>query len=398
MNSDSTNDNYNINSIIGIDWEFILINNPIFKYLSKYELLDLSLTSKRLRSKISPRLFNTLRINNKVLYSQPNFFQHKNNFELDRLTYWEKIRLLSTHSFDKNILFKETQIDPFINQSAATLRKVANYCKVLNLYELKNSSYFLIPIATEFLNLTQFYIYNCELPLYRFNVILTKLVKLEILHLDIVQFLKSSEDSDLANDVNFPQSLKALNYERILLVITDSPQLNTIDFTYNLIPVSNSTLLGLPVKHLPKLELLSYGKRDNSQSLTKFLEINPQLKSLCLTIALLTPASLSTITSMPNLERLKIETNGTYFEEFNIPSSPNLEQLKDLFLYITTESDFNLINQFIKFTPNLTQLTIRTKANEQFEIFDKLVDSLKYFTKSTETRAKFNSITKIYYK
>jgi hypothetical protein len=398
MNSDSTNDTYNINNIIGIDWELIIINNPLFKYLSKYELLDLSLTSKRLRSKACPRLFETLKINNKVLYSQPNFFKHKHNFELDRLTYWEKLRLLSTHSFDKNLLFKETQIDPFINQSATTLRNVGKYCKALNLRELQNSSYFLIPIATEFLNLTQLYVYNCELPLYRFNVILTKLAKLEILHLDIVQFLKCSEDSDLPNDVNFPQGLKALKYERILLVITDSPHLNTIDFTYNLIPVSNSTLLGLPVKHLPKLEVLSFGKRDNSQSLTKFLEINPQLKSLCLTIALLTPDSLSTLTSMPNLECLKIETNGTYFEEFNIPSSPNLEQLKDLFLYITTESDFNLITQLIKFTPNLTQLTIRTKVNEQFENFDRLVGSLKYFSKSTETRAKFNSIMKIYYK
>jgi hypothetical protein len=329
---------------------------------------------------------------------QRSFFQHRNNFDLDRLTYWDKFILLGSYYFDKNAAFKGTQIDPFINQSTDILSKVGQYCKVLIFDQLKKASYFLIPIAVDFLNLTELYIFKCELPLYKFNIILSKLVKLEIIQLDTIYFIKDTEDSELKNDISFPKSLKALSYDHIFLAVTDSPELNTIEFAYNLIATDESLIMELPLKNLPKLKELNYAKTEESLYLAKFLDINPQLKALCLNIALLRPAILSKLTSMPNLESLKIETNGTSFEEFEIHSLSNLQKLQDLELNIITGSDFRLITQFIKFTPNLTRLTIKTSTNAQFESFDKMVDGLKYFSKSKATKTKFNFITKIYLK
>ncbi|KXN67715.1 hypothetical protein CONCODRAFT_10166 [Conidiobolus coronatus NRRL 28638] len=398
MNSNSIDDDININRNASIDWELILIDSPIFQYISKYELLDLSFISKRIRLKVSPYLFSKLRIKPKVLYTQPNFFQHRNNFDLDRLTYWERFILLGTYFFDKNLAFRETQIDPFINQSATTLSKIGQYCNVLIFDQLKKASYFLIPITVEFLNLTELFIFKCELPLYKFNIILSKLVKLEILHLDTIYFIKSIEDSELKNDINFPQNLEVLSYEYIYLVVTDLPQFHTIEFAYNLMGTYESIVLELPLKSFPKLKVLNYGKAEESLSLIKFLDINPQLKALCLNVAILRPAILSILTSMPNLEGLKIETNGTSFEEFEIHSLSNLQKLQVLNLNIITGSDFRLITQFIKFTPNLTRLTIETSANAQFESFDKMVESLKYFNNSTATKSKLNFITKTYLK
>jgi hypothetical protein len=116
MNSDSVEYSFNINRSANIDWELLLIDSPIFEYIPKYELLDLSFISKRIRLKVSPYLFSKMIIKPKVLYMQRSFFQHRNNFDLDRLTYWDKFILLGSYYFDKNAAFKGTLIDPFINQ------------------------------------------------------------------------------------------------------------------------------------------------------------------------------------------------------------------------------------------------------------------------------------------
>ncbi|KXN67722.1 hypothetical protein CONCODRAFT_10174 [Conidiobolus coronatus NRRL 28638] len=387
MNSILTHSSLNITTNTNIDWEITILNGIVHEYLNKQELSEISLTTRRIRRKLYPLLFTKLRTNPKVLYSMPNFFQHRDNFDFDRLSYSERYRA------------NKAQIDPFFTQATTELERVAKTCKVLNLDQLRKVCYFLIPITSQFLNLYEIYIYNCYLPFYKLNDILKNLSKLEVLKLDHIILLKSTEESELPNDLGFPPSLKSLIYGNVKLVVNDSPQLHTAEFVYNQIPFYSGIRLDLLPQNIPLLNSLTYSNYNPSQNLIKFLGLNSHLEDLTLSITQLTPSTLSALSSISNLECLKLETNDLSFEvPYITPGFNNPLKLKDLTLILLNSSDFNIAKQFIQLTPNLTKLTIRALNDQLFEEFNYLINTLNYFAKYEDTFGGFNFITRVYTK
>jgi hypothetical protein len=399
MNSKLANSNININSNTDIDWELAILNGIIHKYLKKQELLDISLISRRVRLKLYSLLFSKIQINPKVLYSIPSFFRHRDNFDFDRLSYSDRYRENSKCVINNELTFKEAQIDPFITQTISELKEVAKTCKVLNLYLLRKVSYFLIPITSQFLNLSELYVYNCYLPFYKFNDMLEKLSKLEVLQLDHITLLKSTEESGYHNDLCFPLSLKSLSYGDMKLVINDSPQLHTAEFVYNQISVYDGASLDLMPQNLPLLKSLNYSNFNPSQNLTKFLDLNSNLEDLTLSITQLTSSTLCVLTNISNLERLKLGTKDLSFEApYITPGFNNLLKLKDLTLILLNSSDFNIAKQFIQFTPNLTKLTVRALNDRQLEELSHLINMLNYFSKQEDSFGGFSFISRVYSK
>jgi hypothetical protein len=395
----STEDSQNKAKNLAIDWELALINSPIPEYLNKYDLLSLSATSKRARYEVYPYLFHKMRIISKMLYSKSNFFQNKNSFDFDSFSNSEKEELLIKYNNNKELAFKKTIVDPFVNQTANSLSRFSPSCKFLILDQLLKASYFLKPAIEQFLNLKRLHVYHCDFHLQLFNDMLSKLDKLKVLNLDNINLLKGTEDQGLANIIVFPSSLKSLNYGSVKLVVNDSPQLNTIEFAQNRIPRYDGSSLDLSPQNLPMLKLLTYTFESPSINFANFLKFNNQIVDLTLPITQLTPDTLPILSRMPNLKRLKADTKNTIYFVPNVdPYLYHLNQLNDLSLFVSTESDFALISQFIKLTPNLSRLDIRAINNTQFEDFNKLLNNLNYFDDNTQTYIGFNCIIKTYTK
>jgi hypothetical protein len=399
MDSIETNNSLNSNRNTATDWELVIINNSIQQYLDRYKLIELGKTSKRVRLKLYPYLFNILNINARFLRSQPNFYHHKLNLDLLCLPYLTMNSFLGKNIYNSDISFKTIHIDSFINQAVSSLDKVGQYCRTICFNQLKRDCYFLSPIMNQFSNLRKLYINNCELPLYSFNSILEKLSKLKVLHLELIYLLIATEDSNLSNNLTFPKNLNSLSYGGAKLVITDHPTSNTIFFISNQIPIYEGTDLDITLQSLPMLEIFRYSNSQLSTKLADFLGLNMQLESLILCITQLTHSTLSMLSMIPGLKRLKIESNNADFEVPNIdPESPKITQLKELAVFISSNSDFRFIHQFIVYTPNLTQLSVRSINDSQFVTFNDAVNNLNYFTNSTILYNGFSYITKVYTK
>ncbi|KXN67720.1 hypothetical protein CONCODRAFT_167198 [Conidiobolus coronatus NRRL 28638] len=298
------------NSEIQIDWGSVIIKNYLHQYLSKSDIFTISQISKKVRQDLNSILFNTLTITEDYLYTYQNYFKHETIYTFQNLQYWEKLRLFSKFNFNREIAFKTNQIDGFVDQLNSELKDIALNFRTLNFDSLNKAGYFLIPLTYRFLNLSQLTLISLEVPLFQFSLILSKLQKLEILNLQSISLLKSSEDLEIANILHFPQSLIELTYSLIWIDVTDLPRLSTIEFVTNENLRYTNVDLELTPQYLPNLKKLDYCNMRLSTQLTKFIELNLQLEYLHLPNIFLDIVNREIIDRMSNLKDLSVHYIG----------------------------------------------------------------------------------------
>jgi hypothetical protein len=270
----------------GIDWAMVIFNSPITDYLDKYRVLDLSLTNKRIRAKLHPKLFNDLTISSRVLLSHHNYFDQWKYLRFDNLTYMEKLQLTINYGFSRELAFKEIQIDPFIEEAISTLNGTSSmHCKALEFSNLERACYFIFPIFCNHLNLNKLILCSCDIPFIKLYNLLIKLENLEELDMHQVNLiLNPNEASNSSPNLHFPKSLIKLDYQYIKLGITDYPEARPLKFLREMKGILKrrgyrKEYLYLLPQYLPNLKSLSFYSRGwNVAELEKFLEMCPALE------------------------------------------------------------------------------------------------------------------------
>jgi hypothetical protein len=362
------------------DWELVIINAPIHLYLHKSYLINLSLASKLIHAKLTPILYNTIKINKKFLSSQPNFFMsHIINFEYDDSL--SNLWLIAKNWFNMDLSFKIAHIDPFIKEFNDKFKPRAIHCKSLYFEYLGNANYYLFPIACKFQNLRALYICDCVFSLEQFNNALENLVKLEILDLSDINIIKSP-DSNSSNEVILPQNLHTLNY---LFVRSCSTTLHLkMHFKFLEAEISTDTTPGqsLPPQLLPKLKKLDYVNGTLDNELVIFLDINFQIEDLRLPIIFLSYI-ISDKKFLSCLKKLKLYATDIVTVDVNEYNAaiPDLSNLERLSLYLNTNSQLNYAKLLIKNCPNLFALKVSTRDLKYYKLRElaKVSKNIMYF-------------------
>ncbi|KXN65523.1 hypothetical protein CONCODRAFT_12868 [Conidiobolus coronatus NRRL 28638] len=263
-----------------IDWTMVLIKTPITRYLGKFDALDLSLTNKRIRLKLYSKIFDDLIIDSKVLNSHSNYFDLKRCYQFRNLTWIKRFKLARKYGSNKDLAFKEVQIDPFIKEITSTLISASIHCKSLIFHNLTRASYFLFPVFDNFINLRKLYLCGCEIPNSNFINLLTKLDNLDILIMQCIYLtLTNYEDRSLARNIKLPISLKKLTYLSVRLEITDWYQMKPREVIRNITLGDDVEDLDIMPQIFPNLKYFEF--YDNGQGTGKMEEfkvLNPNVQ------------------------------------------------------------------------------------------------------------------------
>jgi hypothetical protein len=272
-----------------IDWVMVIFNSPITDYLDKYRVLGLSLTNKRIRAKLYPKLFNYMIINETVLSSFSSYFDQWEYFKFDNLAYMEKLQLTINYGFSRELAFKEIQIDPFIEEAVNTLNGTSSsmHCKALEFSNLERACYFIFPIFCNNLNLNKLILCSCDIPFIKLYNLLIKLENLEELDMRYASLiLNPKEASNPLPNLQLPKSLTKLTYRYIRLGITDYPEARPLQFLRDMRGKTKRRryrreCLNLLPQCLPNLKsLLFYNWDWNVTEFEKFLEMCPVLENV----------------------------------------------------------------------------------------------------------------------
>ncbi|KXN65025.1 hypothetical protein CONCODRAFT_13540 [Conidiobolus coronatus NRRL 28638] len=365
-----------------IDWNLILINTEIPLYLSKADIINISLTSKFIRSKFTSLIFKSLTLNESVLSNQSNYFMDKKIFEFGNFNYLTNIWIIGKNGFNRELAFKEARIDPFIKQLNAQLNSEATHFRSVSFECLDKACYYLLPITLEFLNLRTLSFNMCVVSLAQLNGILSKLSRLEILELKGTSLIIST-DSNSAKEIAFPQSLISLTYINSKFSITDLPLEKPLEFLTNnntVYPHSNHPLLP---PRLPKLKKLNYFSTSFNEELIEFLQINNQIESLSIPMNYLSLIKLNQ-ELITNLKKLKLFIESICYNHLTadnsiIPAFPNLGELN---LNLMTNTELKFAGLLIKKCPKLSKLNIYSNNLDFKNVREltKYANNLKYFT------------------
>ncbi|KXN65521.1 hypothetical protein CONCODRAFT_12866 [Conidiobolus coronatus NRRL 28638] len=246
---------------VGTEFIIVIVKAPLTRYLSKLDILHLSLTNKGIRIKLYPLIFNDLIIEIRALRKHPSYFNQKKYHQFNNLTYIEKLRLVRKYGFNKDLAYKELYIDSFIEELNNNLSPASNHCKSLTLYNLDRSCW-------------------CQVPCHNFINLLTKLKSLDILIMECTNLiLNKSEDPNLARNLKFPILLKELTYLSVRLGITDCYQLKPKQIIHSIKLDYYIEDLEIAPQALPNLTYFKfYDNGRGARKLEEFMALNPNVE------------------------------------------------------------------------------------------------------------------------
>jgi hypothetical protein len=364
-----------------VDWSLVLINTPISLYLPKVDIVNLSSTSKLLRSKFTLLIFKSIVFDDKVLFNQNKYFMNKKILEFRAKDSWWDLRFIAKNWFNNELVFKEAHIDSFIKDINRQLKQNAFHCKSLRFECLGKACYFLFPLTLEFSNLRTLSLNTCVISLDQLNGTLESLANLEVLELKCVDIINSL-GSNSTNSISLPRNLRSLTYINNKSASSDLPNLKPIKFltTDNIIDITPSN--NLFPQHLPKLAKLNYYSITLTEEFTGLLNFNNQIEDLSLPITLLSSIK-NNIRLLKNLKKLKLFAQNFRYEQvtadnLDIPAFPNLEELS---LNLRTSTELEFAELLIKKCGKLFRLNVVSNNLEYKKLKElvKFANGLRYF-------------------
>jgi hypothetical protein len=368
-------------TVDAIDWRSILTNTPISEYLSGDDIINLSLASKLIRSKLVSLVFKNLILSNKVLFNESNYFMEEKVLEFGNFEYFTNIWVIGKNFFDKELAIKESRIDPFIENFKAQLRLCANHCKSISFECLGEACYFLFPMILEFQNLRRLSLNLCVISLDKFKSVLKMLDNIEILELKFVNFINSPELNS-TNNIALPRNLRSITYINNKSGSSNLPDIKPIQFltTENLIDTTPA--YHLSAQYLPKLSKLNYNSTTLIEEFVELLDINTQIEDLSLPISNLSSIKTN-IRLLESLKKLKfypqsLRNNQVTAYSSDIPNFPNLEELN---LNLRASTEFELAEKLIRNCPKLARLNVISDNLEYSKLREltRFAEKLNYF-------------------
>lgn len=267
---------------IYIDWINVIILNEFNRYLNNDSLVELSLVSKILRKKLSPKLFNSVKFTDSDFSSDISYFGlrpdcRQNKFSNEILQKFNSSESFLNYSNKRE--YKDLVVDPYLESYKGKFEPYSKYVKALTLYALKEPLYYLVDLVRLATNLNSLYIDTGFMLLKEFQTVLDGLKNLKSLKINNVTFVAFKTGKLCIEDISPPKSLKSLILHDTKL-ITRRYKKGAYQLLFEKFCIDPEPLI-IALDHLPGLEYLEYKTEFYTGNfIGKFLRINPQIKKL----------------------------------------------------------------------------------------------------------------------
>jgi hypothetical protein len=360
-----------------IKWEEIFVLNEFKHYVSIGGFKEICLVNKYLRMKFKSKIFKYISIRYEHLERFPDYFEGGKDDEIQD----GNLARLSTKQLEDIYNFNVDKIKPFVMELVEELSLFFNYIESLSLLFLGRQCYFLFSQICDFNQLNTLSICGCVIRIDEFSRTMIKLANLERLILNEVEFVKFQNDNDIDRNLEFPPSLKSLDYSSLSINITSLTK-NDYDFIFHYkASIIQNTFYFMP-NLLPKLEKLRFIDYEyESEFLPQFLALNPQLKSLDILFNSLDLECLHLLSNNSNIKHILIE-----YDDFNLgsvseESLPPLNSLKSIELRTITQNSYLKTCELICLCENLEEIEIEVECYDEGFIKNIInkISRLKFF-------------------
>jgi hypothetical protein len=325
-------------------WDGIFTLYEFNSYLAKGEFIEIISLNKLLREKLKHKVFYKINISHKFLLDFPNYIYYK-KFDIKKEP---DVELQTTKNFQNNI------IDPFITDLIKGLNTFCSHLKQIEFSELFRSGYFIVPLVSNFNNLTSLSISECELDLKIFNDFILKFYKLEFLSIKYLMFLTLNEEWPLVSQTLLPQTLKELELGSIRIMETDLHK-SLCEFL-NEESWFVCDCYYIPVQHLPYLKHLIITKdiAYNRDYIPNILKLNPQLTCVTFPCYYLSPNVIESLSVASNINEIQIVFKYDNYRLRDFDIMP-LDSVNTLSIKSIPSSHFHKVYTIIELFPKITK-------------------------------------------
>ncbi|KXN66680.1 hypothetical protein CONCODRAFT_73513 [Conidiobolus coronatus NRRL 28638] len=322
-----------------INWLNIIINTEFQSYVDENSIREISLSSKLIREKLKPLIFNKLKI------SSSNLEYCKNNIITEHYKYFHN------SNFDDSF-FEDSKlrgIDSILNDFTIALSCIKKFVNRLHFCDFNWPGVYIFPITGIFNNLIKLELgSNIMIPYSGFAKLGESLPNLNHVKLFAV-LVKFPIEHFSSEDYVFPPNLKYLEITNNKIISTTSMS-DPYKFLFNR-DSSDLTIdfFKIPKVSIPSLkELVYYDSMRLDLGLKDFLEVNQNLESLSIR-----SSNLNSISTLSSLKNLKLDGEIRFNSSNQVPA---LKSLEHLHIVSDFESDWEDVNNLCSICTNLVRI------------------------------------------
>ncbi|KXN66681.1 hypothetical protein CONCODRAFT_80418, partial [Conidiobolus coronatus NRRL 28638] len=337
-----------------VNWLNIIFLKDFVSYLSIEDLKEIGFTSKLVREKLKPSLFNNLKlsynnINTKLEVSDNIFIEYCNI-------------ILNPGSASNSKKVKKLSIEAGLKDIAHVLNDIKSYTKSFHLSGVYRAGYYLFPVINIFDKLTSLKLEVCFFSLEKFSKLGDLIPSLKSIELAGVSLIKQPSDDISPKELSFPSNLSFLNISECEVIDVDLIS-NPYEFLFNedfsRFEQSNFTFPEISVPSLK--ELVFYVNDDSDCGIIKFLELNPNLETLDINCF-----NSNMITRLSSLKNLELQDEIIFDGSTD---NSTLESLKYLKITIDDDNTYENIKKLCLLCPNLDYLSFYIEDIKEFHHF-----------------------------
>ncbi|KXN67823.1 hypothetical protein CONCODRAFT_79990 [Conidiobolus coronatus NRRL 28638] len=351
------------------NWIVVFKLNEFISCFNDKELIQLSMSCKKLRACLTPTIFKTYNFCSFIdtrNYKGYDIAEDDEDYERDE----DEDDIIYIRNPYKQLTRKFIENKVQFNQD---LKLYPCKPKLFSVCYLKDYSYLLYDISDAFSTLS--------------GVILTKLYcKIETIQylLDNLKYLSNFElssnyifqysQNNTQIPINWPISLKKLKIGSNMVAYVEDKESSILTKRDAILDL-HVQLLSLTPKYLPKLKHFDYVfsiQQDEIDGFSSFIELNPQLENLKIVGFSVHPQLFRTIKFIDKLTCLSLNFTVYKLSESDFTSLPDLSTVACLIIHL----DYNSIevHKLIDKFPNLKELTV--------EMYDEIFEELYVLSKN----------------
>ncbi|KXN67431.1 hypothetical protein CONCODRAFT_10479 [Conidiobolus coronatus NRRL 28638] len=348
-----------------IHWELVFFIREFKEYVDINDLIELSLTSKLIRLKLSSTLFSCIEFNNQNLSMRSNYFANEEDkWQMKNRSIMKKFKSYSKRVFDRNSEFKSSIIDPFVNDIQLELGAYQEHVKEIKFLSLEKPCYYIFPISQIFTSLTKLTLFDVYINLNGFINAMKALENLKKLNLNLVAFEKLSRSVSYNEDI-FSQSLSELNIDNCTISSSMLPN-KPLKYLFDMNLEHSQFAIQFKPSFLPNLKALSLKSNDfPSYYINLWLAMNPHLLDIRFNIVNPREIELDLIAQNNTLQSLEIEF---LLHEYYITSLDTPLLISIQYLNIRKiRARCPIVKELIFSCPNITKLELELMYyNEEY--------------------------------
>jgi hypothetical protein len=355
----------NLNNIMSVvKWDLVFINNNVefFIYSSTSDFKEISLTSKLIRLKYKPKLFERILISSNIdkcineEYIKSNVSTSLTGIKVEKLPVTDYIPYF-------NICMQRFR--PYVKSVRFAL--FASHCQILEVSRL-------------FSQISSLMVSNFTIELSAFQKVLNNLQSLEKFSISLIDFLHSDKGPNSIKPIKLPNKLKYLEWQNCnisLCTFSEGPQ--PMYYRY----VRTGIYANMPrfePENFSNLKYYSSHLVSESPFNIEILKLNPQLTHLKLKIEEFNQDASLMLNLIHSIKKMELTIQSLNFDLSKI--NLKLPNLTSLHFYGVCTEIWPIIEKLSLSSPKLSDLLIHFGSDGYYQIIE-LVNNLLNLQKLT---------------